>query len=53
MALGHGITVFDLGQPSLAAEFDCVARLVAGLPVEPLAITGIGTSGPGFVIVDP
>ena len=52
MAAGHVITVFDLGQPSLAAEFDCVARLVAGLPVEPLAVTGLGTSGPGFVIVD-
>ena len=32
MAAGHGMTVFDLGQPSLAAEFDCVARQVAGLP---------------------
>ena len=53
MAAGHGMTVFDLGQPSLAAEFDCVARLVAGLPVEPLAVTGLGTGGPGFVIVDP
>ena len=42
MAAGHGMTVFDLGQPSLAAEFDCVARLVAGLPVEPLAVTGLG-----------
>ena len=53
MAAGHVITVFDLGQPSLAAGFDCVARLVAGLPVEPLAVTGLGTGGPGFVIVDP
>ena len=53
MAAGHGMTVFDLGQPSLAAEFDCVARLVAGLQVEPLAVTGLGTGGPGFVIVDP
>ena len=47
------MAVFDLGQPSLAAEFDCVAQLVAGLPVEPLAVTGLGTGGPGFVIVDP
>ena len=30
-----------------------MARLVAGLLVEPLAVTGLGTGGPGFVIVDP
>ena len=47
------MTVFDLGQPSLAAEFDCVARLVARLPVEPLAVTDLGTDGPGFVIMNP
>ena len=50
---GHGMTIFDLSTPSLAAEFDCVARLVAGLPVEPLAVTGLGAGGAGFVIVDP
>ena len=38
---------------SLATEFDCVARLFAELPVEPLVVTGLGTGGPGFVIVDP
>jgi hypothetical protein len=47
------MTIFDLSTPSLAAEFDCVARLVAGLPVEPLAVTGLGAGGAGFVIVDP
>ena len=53
MAAGNYMTVFDLGQPSLAAEFDCKVRLVARMPVEPLAVVGLGTSGPGFVIVDP
>ena len=38
---------------SLAAEFDCVARLVAGLPVGQLAVTGLGAGGAGFVTVDP
>ena len=47
------MTIFDLSTPSLAAEFDCVARLVAGLSVEPLAVTGLGAGGAGFVIVDP
>ena len=47
------MNVFDLRQPSLAAKFDCVARLVAGLPVDPLAVTGLGTGGSGFVILDP
>ena len=53
LAAGQGMTVFDLGQPSLATMFDCVARLVAGLPIEPLAVTGLGTGDPVFVIVDP
>ena len=58
MALGYGMAVFgmavfELGQPSLATEFDCVARLVAGLPVEPFAVTSIGTDGPGCVMVEP
>ena len=47
------MTIFDLSTPSLATEFDCVARLVAGLPVEPLAVTGLGAGGAGFVIVGP
>ena len=53
LGAGHGMTVFDLAKPSLAAEFDCVARLVSGLPVDPLAVTGLGAGGAGFVIVDP
>ena len=53
LGAGHGMTVFDLGAPSLAAEFDCVARLVAGLPVGQLAVTGLGAGGAGFVTVDP
>ena len=40
LGAGHGMTVFELTKPSLAAEFDWVARLVARLPVDPLAATG-------------
>ena len=53
IAACHDMTVFDLGQNSLVAEFACVAQLVATLPLEPLAVTGLGTGGPGFVIVHP
>ena len=42
MAAGRDMTVINLGQPSLTAEFYCVARLTARLPAEPLALTGLG-----------
>ena len=50
---GAGLPVFDLHDPSFTAEFDCVARLVAGLPVQPLLVTGLGTGGNSGVVIDP
>ena len=48
-----GLTVFDLRAPSFAAEFDCVVRLVAGIPVETLAVTGLGNGSGRMVPIDP
>ena len=47
-AANHCITVFDLRQPSLAAEFNCVVRLVARLPGGALKLTRSTEDGSEF-----
>lgn len=47
------LSLFDLRDPSFAAEFDSVARLVAGIAVAPLAVTGLGADGSHIVVIDP
>lgn len=47
------LPAFNLRAPSFAAQFDCVARLVAGWPVDRLVVTGLGLDGSRSVIVDP
>ena len=53
VAAATAFSVFDLRSPSFAAEFDCVARLVAGISIDPLAVTGLGTDSNRVVTVDP
>ena len=58
VAAGAGVpspdlVVFNLRDPSFFAEFDCVARLVAGMAVQPLAVTGLGFDSNRSVTIDP
>lgn len=47
------LAVFNLRDPSFFAEFDCVARLVAGMAVQPLVVTGLGFDSSRSVTIDP
>lgn len=48
-----GLEMFDLRNPSFASEFTYVARLVAGLPVDQLTVTGLGLAGSRTIVIDP